>query len=358
MDEKDSKKSFTLQELCSLVGGRLKGDPHMAISGVNGIKEARPGEITFLANPKYLPYIASTRASAIIVDKSMDQVSLPAIVSDNPYLAFSMVLQKFAPPPPEVAWGIDPQARVAESAVIPERVAIGPFVVVCEKANIGANSVINAGCFIGPNAHLGKDCCLYPNVSVREGSQIGDRVIIHSGTVIGSDGFGYARTAEGHQKIPQAGIVIIEDDVEIGANVAVDRATMGATRIGRGSKIDNLVQIAHNVVIGKNSLIMAQVGISGSTVIGEEVTITGQVGIVGHISIGNRAAIGAQSGVAKDIPAGESWFGYPARPLAKQKRIEAFLTRYKSYIDRIAELEKKVAELENGQKTSNKIKGS
>ena len=351
MVKKETKKSFTLQELCQLVGGVLKGDAHLAIYGVNGIKEARPGEITFVANPKYLPYIASTKASAIIVDEGTNHGSLPAIVTANPYLAFGIILQQFAPPLPEVPWGVDPQARVAESVVMPARVAVGPFVVVCEKASIDENTIINAGCFIGPDARLGKDCYLYPNVTIREGSQVGERVIIHSGTVVGSDGFGYARTANGHQKIPQAGIVIIEDDVEIGANVTIDRATMGATRIGRGSKIDNLVQIAHNVVIGKNSLIMAQVGISGSTVIGEEVTITGQVGIIGHINIGDRVAIGAQSGVSKDIPDGECWFGYPARPIAKQKRIEAFLTRYKIYIDRIAELEKKVAELEDGQKT-------
>lgn len=350
MAKEESKKSYTLTELCRLVGGRLEGSGEVVIRGVCGIEDAGEGEITFVANVKYVGYITTTKASAIIVDPTTDHGSIPAIVTENPYLAFGIILQHFAPPIPHIPPGIDSRALVSESARLGEGVAVGPFAVICDDVLVGDATTVGAGCFIAPQTSLGRDCYLHPNVVVRERTEIGDRVIIHSGTVVGSDGFGYAKTEDGYQKVPQTGIVVIEDDVEIGANVAIDRATMGVTRICKGSKIDNLVQIAHNVVIGKNSIIVAQVGISGSTVIGEEVTLGGQVGIIGHVKIGDRVMVGAQSGISKDIPAGESWFGYPARPIARQKRIEAFLSRYDNYVKRVAELEKRVAELEKKKK--------
>jgi len=225
-------KSFTLGELCALVGGKLDGDGGVVIYGVAGIAEAKEGEITFVANVKYAPYISRTKASAIIVHPQTDHASIPAIITNNPYLAFSIILEKFAPPPLEVPVGVSSYALVPATAQLGERVAIAPFVVVGEEASIGSGTVIGAGCYIGDRVRIGKECYLYPQVILREGTELGDRVIIHCGTVVGSDGFGYAQTPQGHYKVPQIGVVIIEDDVEIGANVTIDRATMGATLIG------------------------------------------------------------------------------------------------------------------------------
>jgi UDP-3-O-[3-hydroxymyristoyl] glucosamine N-acyltransferase len=246
--------------------------------------------------------------------------------------------------------GTHPSAIVAPDAFIAADASIGPYVVIESGASIGARTVLGAGCYVGAGARLGEEVLLYPRVTVREECVLGDRVIVHSGTVIGSDGFGFVRDGDVYRKLPQIGTVEIGDDVEIGANVTIDRATTGATRVGAGSKIDNLVQIAHNVQIGKSCIIVAQVGISGSTVLGDHVVLAGQVGVVGHIEIGDGATVGAQSGVSKSVKAGERMFGTPAMPLRQAKRIEASIRNLPELIQTVRALKRRVEELEGAPK--------
>ena len=302
----------TLKEIAQAIEGEVSGDAGVVITGVSGIKEAGSGEITFLANPKYAPLLATTAASAIIISK--DTAAPPAknvIRCANPSLAFAKVIALMSPEATRHFKGIHPSAVIGKAVKLGKDAAIGPYVVIEDAAEIGDNAVIYPGSFIGRSAKLGNDALIYANVSIRERVAIGERVIIHSGTVIGSDGFGFVEVNGKHHKIPQVGTVEIGDDVEIGANVAIDRARFDKTIIGRGTKIDNLVQIAHNVVIGENCLIVAQVGISGSTVIGNNVILAGQAGLVGHITVGDNAIVTAQSGVSKSIPAGAMFSGYP-----------------------------------------------
>jgi len=238
---------------------------------------------------------------------------------------------------------------IAPGVTVPPDAFIGPHVVIEADAAIGARAVIHAGCFVGARAKLGDEVLLYPRVTIREECALGNRVIVHSGTVIGSDGFGFVRDGDMYRKLPQVGTVEVGDDVEIGANVTIDRATTGTTRIGAGSKIDNLVQIAHNVQIGRNCIIVAQVGISGSTVLGDDVTLAGQVGVVGHIEIGNGAVVGAQSGVSKSVKPGERMFGCPAMPLRQAKRIEASIRNLPELIQTVRLLKRRLEELEGSQ---------
>jgi len=338
---------FTLAELARRVGARLTGDGGVLIRGVAGIREAGPDEITFLANPKYEVFLGETRAAAIILPESLPSPPLPALLTPQPYLTFVEVLRIFdtgggeAPPV-----GVHPTAIIAPDARLGEGTAVGPHVVIESNAIIGERSVLMAGCYIGPRALLGADCLLYPRVVVRKDCEIGDRVILHSGVVIGGDGFGFAPDGEGYRKIPQIGRVVVEEDVEIGANSTIDRATTGVTRIGRGSRLDNLVMVAHNVVIGENTIICAQVGISGSTRVGKHVTLAGQVGIVGHIDIGDDARVGAQGGVTKSIPAGESYSGYPAMPHSKAQRVYASMRGLPEALRLVRRLEQRLSEVE------------
>jgi UDP-3-O-[3-hydroxymyristoyl] glucosamine N-acyltransferase len=269
----------------------------------------------------------------------VDQSTVPLIRHPNPYLAFARVLELFAGTGREYTEGIHRTAVVAKDSEIESGVCLGPWVVVENGAKIGPGVTILAGSLVGADSVIGENSLVYPNVTIRENVKIGKNVIIHSGAVIGSDGFGFARDGSRHHKIPQIGGVQIEDDVEIGANVTVDRATLGVTRIGRGTKIDNLVQIAHNVNIGENCIIAAQVGISGSTQIGDESILGGQVGVVGHLKIGKKVMVGAQSGVTKDVPDGTVVFGYPAREIHKTKRMKAHLSRMDLYVQRLKNLE-------------------
>jgi UDP-3-O-[3-hydroxymyristoyl] glucosamine N-acyltransferase len=336
--------AITLRELAERVGAECRGDGDLVIESAAPIETAGAGQITFLSNPAYKKFLATTRASAIVVspDVAVDQCA--TLVAANPYLVFSRVIDVLYPPPYEKTWGIHPTAVIAASAHLPQSVRIGPHAVIEDGVTIGDETVIGAGTFIGKGSRVGATCQIAPNVSIMHGSLIGNNVIIHAGVVIGSDGFGFAPAGPGeeYKKIRQVGWVEIGDNVEIGANTTVDRGAIGPTVIERGVKIDNLVMIAHNVHVGENAIIVAQVGISGSTTLGRSVILAGQVGVVGHIQIGDGAVVGAQSGVSKSLEGGQVYFGYPARPIMESKRIEACVRRLPELIKRVADLEEKL----------------
>jgi UDP-3-O-[3-hydroxymyristoyl] glucosamine N-acyltransferase len=341
--------SYALEELARLVDGEIVGETDVEITGVAGIKEAREGEITFLANSKYESYLATTRASAVIADRE-DGSPKPIIKVSNPYLAFLKVMSLFSGDHPErLQRGIHPTAIVAKSARIAPDASVGAFCFVGEDVALGARTTLLPLVCILDAVKIGEDCLMYPHVTVREHCLIGDRVILHSGVVIGSDGFGYAKDGDVNRKIPQIGIVQIEDDVEIGANAAIDRATTDVTLIKRGVKIDNLVQIAHNVVVGEDSILAAQVGVSGSTQLGRNVVLAGQAGLVGHIHIGDNAMVGAQGGVTKSIPANTRVSGYPAREHGSARKIYALIARLPELFRDHRQLAKRVEALEKGK---------
>ena len=336
----------TLGEIAGLINGELIGDGDLIITGFSGIKEAKEGDLTFLANAKYFALAQATKASAIITPRDTTLNGKTIIRTDNPSLAFSNLLTKVGAQSFPNFKGIDASASIAKDAVIGRNVSIGPFVVIESGAKIADNTVIYSGCFIGHHTSIGRDCLIYPNVTIRESIVIGDRVIIHSGTVIGSDGFGFVTVEGRHVKIPQIGQVVVENDVEIGANVTIDRARFEKTVIGEGTKIDNLVQIAHNVRLGKHCLIVSQAGISGSTILEDNVTLAGQVGIVGHITIGAGAVVAAKSGVSNSIPPKTVYWGFPAKEISEAKRVNAGLQRLPHYIKIINDLKKRVEYLE------------
>ncbi len=337
----------TLAEIAELLGGTVVGDPATEIRGVAGIREAMPGDITFLANARYEPHLLETRASAVICSRETREAPIPILHVDNPYLAFQRVVREFRPDPVRAEPGVHPTAAVALDAVLGAGVSIGPWCVIGAGARIGEGSILMAGCAIGPGSVVGNDTLLYPNVTVREECTIGSRCILHPGVVIGSDGFGFALDAGRYHKVPQVGTVEIGDDVEIGSNSTIDRATTDATRIGDGTKIDNLVQIGHNVQIGKHCIIVAQVGIAGSTRLEDYVTVAGQAGLVGHITIGQGAIIGAKAGVSRSVPASAVVSGYPAMSHGLFKRVHAMLQRLPDLFQRTKELERRVAEIEH-----------
>lgn len=346
-----------LSEIIRLVDGKLEGNGDAEILRVAKIEEARPGDITFLSNPKYKKYIATTEASAVLT--SHDAVIGEEILSRrlplqivrvaDPYYSFLRVLDTFHPGESEIAEGIHPTAIIGPDVTLGSAVRIGAHVVIGSRAAIGDGATLSHGCFIGRGASIGANSLLYTNVSIREHCHIGERCILHSGVVIGSDGFGFAPKGDGaYEKIPQRGIVVIGDDVEIGANCTVDRATIGETRIHRGVKIDNLVQVAHNAEIGEDTVIAAQTGISGSTKIGKRCMIGGQVGFVGHIEIADDTRIGAQSGVAKSITeSGKLYFGSPAREGTRTFRIEHVLRQLPELAAEIHALQQKIELLES-----------
>ena len=341
--------SKTLNELASQVGGEVAGDGDVVIHGVAPIDEAVEGEITFLNHPQYRRFLRECRASAVIVGPAaFDEPQgrrLNLLRCSDPYIAFAKISQLFCPAP-RFNGQISPGAYVDESAIVNEGVTIFPYAWIGARAQLGPGSVVFPGVFIGENAVIGAECVLHPNVVVREGCRLGDRVILHAGVVIGSDGFGYAGKGSGRVKIPQTGIVVIEDDVEIGANTTVDRATLGRTVIKRGAKIDNLVQIAHNVTVGEFSVIAAQAGIAGSTRIGKNVTLAGQVGVVNHIEIGEGAIIGPQSGVPQSVPAGAVLSGgVAAAPHHEWLKVMTLLPQLPKLWSSVRRLEKQLAHL-------------
>lgn len=325
-----------------MFGGELVGDPALKITGAASLAEATTGEISFFSNRKYMGALRKTRASAVFVPSDFSEV-IPAaqIGVSNPTKAFEQVVLKLAPNPIMFAPGVHPSAIVDPSAQLGERVSIEPHAVIEAGAQIGDGTVIGTGSYIGYETIIGPACVIYPRVTIRERTRIGSGVIIHSGAVVGADGFGFEVVDGRQEKIQQLGIVQIDDDVEIGANTTIDRARFGRTWIQQGVKIDNLVQIAHNVVIGKSSVIVAQTGISGSTRVGERVTMAGQVGIVGHVEIADGSVIAAQSGVSKSVPGGV-WFGYPAGPIEEIKQQIAWIRSLGKLFARVKEIEKKL----------------
>ena len=334
--------SLTLKELANQSGGELIGDPTLKITGAASLIEAAQGEISFFTDRKYIGLLRKTRASALFVPPDFSEpINAAQIRVSNPTKAFEQVLLKFAPKQITFAHGVHPSAVVDATAQLGERVSIQPLAVIEPGVKIGDDTIIGAGSYVGHETVIGSTCHIYPNVTIRERNRIGSRVIIHSGAIIGADGFGFEMVDGRHQKLQQIGIVQIDDDVEIGANTTVDRARFGRTWIQKGVKIDNLVQIAHNVVIGKNSVIVAQAGISGSTRVGERVTMAGQVGIAGHLEIADGTIIAARSGVAKSLPGGV-WFGYPAVPFAQAKQQIAWIHRLGKLFARVKEIEKKL----------------
>jgi len=335
-----------------IVGGTAEGMPE--IDRVAKIEDAESGCITFLANPKYEKYLNTTNATAVLVSRKLDlriiggRASLLFIRVDDPYIAFLRMLKRLTPAMDPFTSGIHSTAVIAPTAVLEKNVSVGAYAVIGDKAVVRTNTKIGDGCIIGMYTVIGSECILYPNVVVYHQCRLGNRVVLHSGAVIGSDGFGFAPKQDGtYEKIPQLGIVVIEDDVEIGANTTIDRAVMGDTRIQRGVKIDNLVQIAHNVVVGEDTVIAAQSGVSGSTKIGKQCMIGGQVGIAGHIEIADRTIIMAQSGIHNTIEEpGKSFFGYPADEARKMQRAAIALKMLPDMLREFTSLKKKVADLE------------
>jgi len=334
--------TFTLQELATLSGAELIGDPKLQITGAASLGEATLGEISFFANRKYIGLLRKTRASAIFVPPDFaEPINAAQVRVSNPTKAFEQVLLKFAPSTVTFAPGIHSTAIVDPSVQLGERVSIQPLAVIEAGTRIGDDTIVGAGSYIGHETVIGSACHIYPQVTIRERSKIGSRVIVHSGAVIGADGFGFEMVDGRQEKIQQLGIVQIDDDVEIGANTTIDRARFGRTWIQEGAKIDNLVQIAHNVVIGKNTVMAAQSGIAGSVQIGQRVLIGGQVGVIGHIEIGDNTAIGAQSGISKNISGG-AWWASPAVPLAEAKQQIAWVRRLGKLVARVKDIERKL----------------
>ncbi len=316
-----------LRELAERLGCRLDGDGAIEITGVAGLEAAVPGDVSFFANPKYAAALATTRASAVIIGEQAASAGLAALRAADPYLAFAQALDLLTADA-DAEPGIHPTSVIAADAAIGADVSIAAFVVVGPGARVGDRVVIHPHVVIGRGASIGPDSILYPRVSVRERSVIGARVILQDGVVIGSDGYGFVPLPDGtHRKIPQRAIVVIEDDVEIGANTTIDRPPVGETRIGAGAKIDNLVQIAHGVRVGAHSLLAAQVGIAGSSVIGDHVTLAGQVGVAGHITIGDHVTATAQSGIPNSVEARSIVSGYPAVPNREWLKSAAMIRR-------------------------------
>lgn len=334
---------MTTGQIAKQLNGEVLGDPALTITGFSPANAARAGDLTFAENEMYFKSAEESAASAILVDKDFPKGKKTLIKVPNARIAFAKVLPLFFPEQKFLA-GVHPTAVVAKSARVDPSAHIGPCCVIGENVKIGAGAILQGGNHVGANSTIGDGSHLCPNVVLYQNTQLGQRVRIHAGSVIGADGFGYVLDGAMHRKVPQIGSVIIGDDVEIGANVTIDRGALGPTTIGKGTKIDNLVQIAHNVQIGEHCLIVAQVGIAGSTKIGNYTTLAGQVGLAGHLKIGSKVVIAAQSGVMNNIGDGEKWFGTPAQPDRQMKRQLIAAQQLPDLIRRVAELERKLAE--------------
>ncbi|MEK7685026.1 MAG: UDP-3-O-(3-hydroxymyristoyl)glucosamine N-acyltransferase [Verrucomicrobiota bacterium] len=330
---------FTAAQLAELIQGEVVGDGSVYLTGFAPADAAQPGDLTFAENAVYFARAEQSAASAVLVDGSFSSSQKVLIRVPNARIGFAKALALFFPEP-EFAPGIHPTAVVAGSARIDPSAHIGPHCVIGEQARIGARGVLEGGDHVGAHCLLEQQVHLFPNVTLYARTQVGDRVRIHAGTVIGADGFGYVLDAGAHRKVPQIGCVIIQEDVEIGANVTIDRGALGPTIIGKGAKIDNLVQIAHNVTVGEHCLIAAQAGIAGSTKLGHYVTLAGQVGLAGHLKIGHKVTVAAQSGVMHDIGDGQKWFGYPAQPDRQMKRQLVAIRQLPDWLRRMHALEK------------------
>jgi len=344
LKSKTSNSEVTLEALARKTGASLEGDGGIVITGAAPIGSAQTGDITFVANPRYLPFLKTTRASAVVLDEETPCSHAAVLRHRNPYLTFACIVDILYSETVSVPHGIHETSVIEAQTQISDSACIGPLCHVREGSVIGDESRLVSSVFVGRNVSLGRNCLIYPGVRIMDGTVIGDNVTVHSSTVIGSDGFGFAESDTGLKKIKQVGWVEIGDDVEIGSNCSIDRGALGPTVIGHGTKIDNLVQIAHNVEIGRNCIIVSQVGISGSTKLGNGVVLAGQVGIIGHLEIGDGVRVAAQSGVAKSIPAGKTMFGSPAREVMETKRIEAALARLPELLKRVRKIEEKLGE--------------
>ncbi len=344
--------STTLGAIAKHIGGRLQGDGAHMIEGVASLEDAARSDISFAEKDRYRDEVAQSSAGAFVVDQSFPEVAGKCFIRvDNARLGFLRVMELFARAPSVT--GVHDDAVVDQSATLGARVSVGANAVICADASIGDETIIGAGVFVGPQVTIGTACKIGPNVTVLDGCTLGDRVIAHPGTVIGADGFGFQWLGDHHHKIPQLGTVVVESDVELGANACVDRATMGVTRIRSGTKIDNLVQVGHNVEIGHHAILVSQVGLSGSVSIGNGAVLGGQVGVADHLEIGDRAQIGAQAGVTCNIAAGETIWGTPSRPIkrvlreqAATARLPALLKAFKTQSKRLDELHERIAALE------------
>lgn len=336
-----------LKELAELVGGTIIGDEETEISSVSSIEDAKPGDITFIAHPKYIAMLEKVEASAIIISKNFNIQSSkkPLIIVENPYLAFALILSHFSKKTYE-SKGVDSKAWVSSSAQLGRDISIYPFAYIGDRCKIGDRVTIYPGVYVGEDSSIGDDSIIYSNVSIYPGTVIGKRVILHSGVVIGSDGFGYVKDGKRNVKIPQIGYVIIEDDVEIGANTTIDRATLGKTVIRRGVKIDNLVQVAHNVTIGEDSIIIAQVGIAGSTKIGSNVILAGQVGVSDHVEIGDNVKVAAKSGIPYDLKPNQEYSGAPAIPHREFLKASMIFTKLPEMRKTLMEIERRIKKIE------------
>jgi UDP-3-O-[3-hydroxymyristoyl] glucosamine N-acyltransferase len=340
--------SKTLKEIAQLIAGEILGDADAVITGVAGIEDAHEGDITFMANSKYQSFLDRTHATAVIAGRDVVRGGSASLIRvDNPSLAFTKAVSFILPQKIVHPKGVHASAVVAPGAVLGKNVGIGACAVIEDGAAIGDNTVIYPNCFIGTDSSIGSNSVIYSNVSIRENICVGNNVIIHAGSVIGSDGFGFVTVNGVHHKIPQVGTVIIEDDVEIGANCTIDRARFDKTVIGKGTKLDNLVHMAHNVVTGKNCLIVAQVGVSGSTTIGNNVILAGQVGVVGHVTIGDNTIVMAKSGISKDVPENSVLWGVPAKPVNEEKKLLVYIGGLPKMHDTIKDLKVRIAKLEN-----------
>jgi UDP-3-O-[3-hydroxymyristoyl] glucosamine N-acyltransferase len=334
-----------LKEIAEYCHGSLVGDGDLIITGIASLDEAMGGQISFVARRKYLPKMETSRASALIVPMEVTGAPVPIIRTENPYLAYARVAALFSSRPFE-ARGISKEAWTGKDCRINPNVSIYPFVYIGDNVRVESGVTVYPGVYIGNEVSIGEGSTVYPNVSIMDRCIIGARVIIHSGVVIGSDGFGYARDGAKHVKIPQLGIVQIDDDVEIGANTTIDRAALGKTWIKRGTKIDNLVQVAHNVIVGEDTLLISQVGISGSVEIGNNVILAGQAGVAGHIKIGDRVMVGAKSGVPGSLPEDSTVSGIPAIPHLEWLKASAVYRRLPDLLKEVRDLKKRIANLE------------
>lgn len=340
---------ITLDDIAKKIDGTVAGSPDKKVSGILPFDQAGPNDLTLAGNVKYLKRIAETNAGAIIVPSEFSDADVNLIQVKNPQVAFAKALDIFFPSPQKKP-GISEKANVGKNVTFGQDIYIGPFVSIGNNVKIGSRVQISHGVFLGDDVSIGDGTVLYPNVTVMDRCEIGINVTIHPGVVIGSDGFGFAPDGETYHKIPQTGIVRIEDDVEIGANVTIDRATFGKTWIQKGAKIDNLVHVAHNVIVGENTILVAQVGIAGSTTIGNHAILAGQAGISGHIQIGNNVTIGPQAGVAQSIPDGQIMSGSAAMPHRTWLRVQKVIPMLPELKKKISQIEKKITALTKPEK--------
>jgi len=340
--------AYTVREIAEFIGGELVGDGSCRINGVSSVEDAGEGEVTFVENPKYKEKARTTNASCIIASFDVEGVDKPVIKCKNPSLAMTRIVKKMFPYKIDHPAGIHPGAFVGRDVRLGKDVSIGVNAVISDNAAIGDGSIIYPLVFIGSGAVIGKNTLIYPHVTIREGVRVGDNVIIHSSSVIGADGFGFSKEGSKLVKIPQIGIVEIEDDVEIGACVTIDRARFGKTVVGRGTKIDNLVQIAHNVKIGEDCVVVAQVGISGSVKIGKNVILAGQAGITDHVEIGDNVLVSAKGGITKSVPPRTIMSGIPARPHNISKRLVAHIDNLPDIVERLDLVEKRLKKIAGG----------